>query len=149
MYCCWHWNKLVHITRDPIATTESHSACLLTLLVCSANARNKSVHRTRRCAPSPLVFPPLVLAWLFVCSPWCVVDELVVAILVKATFQAWHFCMPAKGRLQRVVAHSWLLFRRLLPAFCRHVAAASPFSKSPLLRAFRLQTSWLASSLIL
>ena len=37
----------------------------------SANAENKGVHRTRPCAPSSIVSPPLVFVWLFACSSLC------------------------------------------------------------------------------
>ena len=79
---------------------------LLTLRGVQPTRKTKGVHRTCPCAPSPLVFPPLVFVCSFVCSSWCdgsgcvwrlhtdhpsvrrrgVVDALVVAFLVKATF---------------------------------------------------------------
>ena len=47
------------------------------------------------------------------------VDALVVAILVKATYQSWLLLMRAGGVVQRLCAQSWFLCRRLLLVYLR------------------------------
>ena len=111
-----HLNTLlptVHFSRHVTARVVGVLRWLFTLSGCSAT-ENKSVHRTRRCALSPLA------SWCF-CVCMCVLrgvmgwicvsrihthhpsverlgsdDAYVVAILVKATFQSWFFCRPSR-----------------------------------------------------
>ena len=87
------------------------SFAVVLFVVFSQRGQQKGVHRTRPCAPSPLVFPPLVFLCLFVCSSWCdgsvcvwemqtnhcLLNDWALMMhrrlhFVKGTFQSWLLC---------------------------------------------------------